>query len=309
MRFEFSEPHMGTTARIVMYAPDEQTARDAAAAAFSRIAQLDARLSDYRDSSELMALCRRAGGPPVTVSRDLFTVLSAAQGFALRTGGAFDVTVGPVTHLWRRARAAGELPDPVRLAEAERLVGHTKMRLSALGRTVALQDAGMLLDLGGIAKGFAVGEALKTLAGGGVRQALVALGGDIVAGDAPVGAAGWQVAVAPFGTVNVDSPSLTLVRAAVSTSGDAEQHLDADGARHSHIVDPASGRADTGARAVTVVARDPMTADALATSVKLLGPARGLALVEDTPGAAALLVEETGGRRREYTTSRWKRRT
>jgi thiamine biosynthesis lipoprotein len=197
----------------------------------------------------------------------------------------------------------------VRLAEAERLVGYTKMRLSPPGRTVALQNAGMFLDLGGIAKGFAVGEALKTLAEGGVRQALVTLGGDIVAGDAPEGAAGWRVAVAPFGILSVVSPSLTLARAAVSTSGDAEQHLDANGVRHSHIVDPSTGRADTSGRAVTVVARDPMTADALATSVKLLGPARGLALVEDTPGAAALLVEETGGRRREYTTSRWKRRT
>jgi thiamine biosynthesis lipoprotein len=307
-RFEFSEPHMGTTARVVLYARDENTARDAAAAAFSRIAQLDARLSDYRDASELMALCRRAGGPPVGVSRDLFTVLSAAQAFAARTGGAFDVTIGPVTHLWRRARAAGELPDPARLAEAERLVGYRKMRLSALRHSVALQDPGMLLDLGGIAKGYAAGEALGTLRVRGVRQALVALGGDIAAGDAPPAKAGWEVGVAPFGPQDARSyPPLTLQRAAVSTSGDAEQHLDANGTRYSHIVDPATGSARTGARAVTVIARDPMTADALATSVKLLGAARGLPLVEQTAGAAALLVEDTAAGRREYKTSRWKR--
>ncbi len=306
-RFEFTEPHMGTTARVVLYARDANTARDAATAAFSRIAELDARLSDYRDTSELMALCRRAGGPPVAVSHDLFTVLSAARRFAVSTAGAFDVTIGPVTHLWRRARATGELPDAARLAEARRLVGYRKMRLTGPGRTVSLQDAGMILDLGGIAKGYTAGEALKAIERRGVHQALVALGGDIAAADPPPSTAGWEIGVAPFGPDGAASyPALVLRRAAVSTSGDAEQHLDVDGARYSHIVDPATGNARTGRRAVTVVATDPMTADALATSVKLLGPDRGLALVEETPGAAALLVEDAAAGRREYRTTRWK---
>jgi thiamine biosynthesis lipoprotein len=306
-RFEFSEPHMGTSARVILYAPDEGQARGAAAAAFARIAELDARLSDYRETSELMDVCRHAGGAPVRVSEDVFTVLSAARSFAIGTDGAFDVTIGPVTHLWRRARAIGELPDAGRLAEAARLVGYRKMHLAAAGRTVALEREGMLLDLGGIAKGYAAGEALKEIEARGLHRALVALGGDIVVSEPPPATRGWTIAVASFGANGGTSDRpLVLSKAAVSTSGDAEQHLDVDGTRYSHIVDPATGGARATSRAVTVVAPQPMIADALATSVKLLDRSRGLALVERTPGAAALVVEDTAAGRREYETQRWR---
>ena len=152
-RFEFQQPHMGTTVRVVLYASDAPAAEALAAAAFSRMAALEDRLSDYRESSELMALCRAAGDAPVPVSHDLFTVLTAAHAFASRTDGAFDVTVGPVSRVWRHARATGELPDSSRLAEAQRLVGFAKMQLSPERRTVRLAERGMLLDLGGNREG------------------------------------------------------------------------------------------------------------------------------------------------------------
>ena len=184
---------MGTTVRVVLYASDAPAAEALAAAAFSRIGALEDRLSDYRESSELMALCRAAGRAPIPVSEDLFTVLTAAHAFASRTHGAFDVTVGPVSRVWRHARATGELPDLSRLAEAQRLVGFAKMQLSAERRTVRLAERGMLLDLGGIAKGFAADEALAVLAARGAHQAIVAVGGDVAAGEAPPGTAGWEI--------------------------------------------------------------------------------------------------------------------
>src|SRR5262249_55387046 len=146
-RFTFTDRHMGTEFRLVFYAPDEATANRAAKAAFARAADLDNILSDYKPASELMQLCRKAGGPPVRVSEDLFKVLRAAQDVARRSDGAFDVTVGPVVRLWRRARRTRRLPDPKELAEALKLVGYDKVRLNEHDRTVQLLVMGMLLDL------------------------------------------------------------------------------------------------------------------------------------------------------------------
>jgi thiamine biosynthesis lipoprotein len=306
-RFEFTEPHMGTAVRVVLYAENAVAARERATAAFSRIAALDDRLSDYRGTSELMALSRAAGGPPLSVSEDLLAVLALAHTFSIRTGGAFDVTIGPVSHLWRRARATGEPPAASDLASAQRLVGYRKVQLSSHARRVRLSEPGMMLDLGGIAKGYAADEALQVLARRGTRHALVALGGDVAAGDAPPGTAGWEIGVAPLGPRGRAFPSITLQRAAISTSGDAEQYLDAAGTRYSHIVDPVTGSAATGRRGVTVIGPNAITADALATAIKVLGPERGLPIVEDTEGAAALVVDETNAGIRQFLSTRWPR--
>src|SRR5438270_6131047 len=159
-RFTYTEPHMGTRFRIIAYAPDRATADRAARDAFARIAALDGSMSDYRPASELMRLCARAGGPPVKVSKDLFFVLSRAQEVSRRSGGAFDVTVGPVVRLWRLSRRTQRLPDPEKLARARALVGYRNVRLDPDARTVQLLKPGMQLDLGGIAKGYAADQAL-----------------------------------------------------------------------------------------------------------------------------------------------------
>ncbi|HXG63505.1 MAG TPA: FAD:protein FMN transferase, partial [Blastocatellia bacterium] len=189
-RFEFEQAHMGTRFRLALYAPDAEAATRAAEAAFNRVARLDATMSDYKETSELSRLCREAAGRPVKVSEDLFRVLAASQHLAARTGGAFDITAGPVIRLWRRARRTGELPDPERLAQARELTGYQKVRLDEKRRTVQLEKSGMLLDLGGIAKGYAAQEAMAVLKQHGIRNALVAAGGDIVVSAPPPGARG-----------------------------------------------------------------------------------------------------------------------
>src|SRR6266436_5223802 len=137
-RYSFTEPHMGTRFKILLYALDEPAAKRAARAAFERIAMLDGIMSDYRPASELMQLCRKAGGEPIAVSDDLFFVLRRAQEVSKLSDGAFDVTIGPVVRLWRRARRSHELPDPKELAQARELVGYDKIRLDSKGRTVQL---------------------------------------------------------------------------------------------------------------------------------------------------------------------------
>jgi thiamine biosynthesis lipoprotein len=308
-RFEFAERHMGTLVRLVLYAPDRANAEASAARAFSRIRALDDALSDYRETSELMQLSRQAGGGAVPVSADLFRVLDAAQRFAAASDGAFDVTAGSLSLLWRDARRRQTLPEPARIAAARALTGRDKLELDRRLRTVRLRAAGMQLDVGGIAKGFAADEAATVLRQCGIRSALIAAGGDIVVMAAPPGTAGWRVAVASIdGGSQPPAGYLTLHDVAVSTSGDGEQFMVAGGLRYSHIFDPRTGQALTGRSSITVIAPDGTTSDALATAVSVMGGTRGARLVDETPGAAALIVDrrDADDRVRTYESRRWR---
>ncbi|MGH9627060.1 MAG: FAD:protein FMN transferase, partial [Bryobacteraceae bacterium] len=172
-RFHAAEPHMGTLFQITLYALSAASAQAAFEAAFQRIAELDAVLSDYDPQSELMRVCREAHLGPVRVSEDLFTVLEAGQKLAVQTDGAFDVTLGPVTRLWREARQERRRPDKTELRQARQRSGYRKLELNPDERTVFLKAAGMQLDVGGIGKGYAADEALKTLRSRSFTQALV----------------------------------------------------------------------------------------------------------------------------------------
>jgi thiamine biosynthesis lipoprotein len=292
-RFEFESKHMGTTFRIVLYAADAATAKKAADAAFARVAELDNCMSDYKQTSELMRLCKAFAtevGEPRKVSDDLFLVLSKAQELSKRCDGAFDITVGPVVQLWRHARRTQELPDPKEFAAARARVGYQKVKLDPVKKTVLLTVPGMQLDLGGIAKGFAADEALKLLITKfGIKRALVGAYGDIVCGDPPPGKDFWTVDIAPIAK-SQKPRTLNLANAAVSTSGDLEQFVVINGVRYSHVLDPKTGLGLTGRRSVTVIAPNGITADSMTKAVSVLPQEQALKLVEETPGAAAFIV-------------------
>lgn len=273
---------------ITLYAPDKNSAERACIAAFDRIAELEHIMSDYRADSELMRLCAQSGGPPVRVSEDLYFVLKRAQQLSRRTDGAFDVTVGPFVQLWRRARRSGQFPTQAELEEAKRRVGYQKMVLNDAERTVQLLVPGMRLDLGGIAKGYALDSALKVLQAHGIRHALLEAGGDIVAGLAPPGTAGWRIEVA---NASPEKRWVNLALGAISTSGDTEQYVEYQGRRYSHIVDPRTGWWLTTRVAATVIARDGITSDSLATALCVLGKEEGMDLVRTVPGAMAYIRE------------------
>ena len=303
--YEFSEPHMGTTFTIVLYAADRTQAAHASRAAFARVAELDARLTDYRDDSEAMRVSREAVGRAIPVSNDLFRVLSMAQTLSARTGGAFDVTIGPLSHVWRRARRQSELPAEAEVQAARQASGYRLVRLDASARTVRLATPGMRLDFGGIAKGYAADRGLEAMRAEGVSRALLVAGGDVAVGDPPPGERGWRVAIAPFDNrTAAPVTSIVLANAGVSTSGDAEQWVEIGGIRYSHIFDPRTGRPLTGQRQATVVARDATTSDMLATTMCVLGPRAGLRLANDTPGVAAIVGVRSAGLRVQWAASR-----
>jgi thiamine biosynthesis lipoprotein len=242
---------MGTVVTISLYADSDERAQRGFIAAFARIKELDAILSDYKPDSELSRVCE-TNGP---VSRALMTVLAHAQRLAAETDGAFDITAGPLTRLWRQARAQKRLPTNEAIADAIHRSGYRKLQLD---RTVRCLVPGMQLDAGGIAKGYAADEALAALRRAGIRSALVAVSGDIAIGDPPPGQSGWRV--------RLEDETRTLSNVGVSTSGDEFQFVEIDGVRYSHIIDPRTGMPLQNSRNVSVIAPSAMEADALATA-------------------------------------------
>jgi thiamine biosynthesis lipoprotein len=289
---------MGTLVRITLYTSSEDAARKAFESAFARIAELDRILSDYQPDSELNQLTRKALGRPTHVSKDLLAVLAASQELSEATDGAFDVTQGPVIRLWRAARKAGRLPDDRALKEAASRSGFRKLHVNATRQTVMLEQSDMALDVGAIGKGYAASESLTVLRGLGIRSALVAVSGDLAFSDAPPGQRGWRIDIHDDPALAAVPRVLELTNAAVSTSGASEQHLDINGRRYSHVIDPSSGIGIDGDITVTVIAQRGLDADGLDTAVSVLGRDRGLALIESRPGTAALIVErsQTGTR-------------
>lgn len=307
-RFEESQPHMGTVARIVIYAASSEAAATATHSAFERIRELDNVLSDYKAESELTRLSHQSGGLPVQIGSDLFRVLAAAQNLAVRSDGAFDVTAGPVIRLWRRARRQRALPEADRITAALELTGFHRLTLDAKQQTARLAKTGMLLDVGGVAKGYAADEALEMLKRAGIERALVALGGDIAVSNPPPGKKGWSIEIAALNLADAPRPPpLLLHNAAVSTSGDAEQFVEIGGIRYSHIIDPRTGKALTGRRSITVVAPHGIDSDALATAVTVMQPEQGLKLIDSRPNTTALIVAQTDQGIRTWKSRRWKK--
>lgn len=297
--YEAIEPHMGTLFRIKLYAADEHQAQLAFQAAFTRITELDNELSDYQPASELNRLSQTAVHHPVHVSTDVYRIIDFSESLSEKTTGAFDITLGPLTHLWRQARKENRAPQSAAIEQAKAKCGFRKLRLDNKQHTVELDQAGMQLDTGGIAKGYAADQALQAISHCGISSALVAASGDLAFSDAPPGQAGWKIgldsldsASAPFTRV------LLLSNGAVSTSGPTEQHLDVAGVRFSHIIDPRTGLGLTRDITVSVIARRGIDADSMSTAVSVLGPERGLAFIEQQPGAGAIIVTNESGRPR-----------
>ncbi|HLA83710.1 MAG TPA: FAD:protein FMN transferase [Thermoguttaceae bacterium] len=307
-RFEAHGVEMAVPIRVVLYSPDAQTANRATEALLTEVRRQNGIFSDYNPASEARRLCDRADySTPLKVSGDLFQVLLAAQGLSEQSAGAFDVTVGPLTHLWRRTIRRGVLPSSKRLDEARSQVGYKLVKLDPEGKTVALLKPGMRLDFGGIAKGYALDRAMDILRREGITRTLIQFGGDIRLGDPPPGKSGWRIGIGASEDRSAPLYFVTLRNVAVATSGDASQFVEINGRRYSHIIHPQSGLGLTDRDAVTVIAPRSILADALSTTVSVLGPTEGLKLAERLPETAVLIVRTSDGRHQMFASERMKR--
>jgi thiamine biosynthesis lipoprotein len=281
-RFEFEEVHMGVLVRIILYAPSSEVAEKVAKEAFASFHRLNGIMSDYDSESELSLLDESRG--KIRVSDDLFTVLRAAKHYCTISEGAFDVTTGPLVLLWRHSRRLQKLPKEQYIEQAKELVGNHLWELDEKTQSVRLLKAGMKLDLGGIAKGYAIDRAFETIQKHGITSQLVDAGGDFRVGAPPPDTEGWKIAE--------DDKIVLLKETAMATSGGRFQFVEIDGIRYAHIVDPKTGLGSTSLQTVRVTAPTAMEADALATAVFLLGKKKGEALIDTLPKVAVEIVEE-----------------
>lgn len=285
---------MGTVVEVSVVAGDAHHAHGALQAAFDEMARLEAMISAFREDSELSRLNREGSMHPVKVSPELFQVIAMSLALSQTMRGAFDITVAPLMRLWSRAARDKILPSPREIEDALRRVGSRHVVVSLEEHTVSFAVQGMALDLGGIAKGYAVDRAVAVLKERGIEAALVNAGGDVFAYGAKPGNQPWRVGMRHPRNPQALLAALPLADKAVVTSGDYERCFWVEGKRYSHIVDPRKGLTVLKTASVTLVASGAAYADGLATGVLVLGPEEGLALVDSLPHVEAAVVTEGG---------------
>jgi thiamine biosynthesis lipoprotein len=283
---------LGTLVTIKLYG-DQEALEPHFAAAFARIGRLDSLLSRHRPDSELRYLERAALDSGVACSPEMLEVLGRSQYFARRTGGALDITIGALTGLWNFPDAQA-LPDSASLDSARALVGYQYLYID--GDRVRILQPGLRLDLGAAGKGYAVDEAVAVLQQRGLEAGLVDAGGNLrYWGEKPDGRP-WRFGVQhprqPENYLEVEDLGLP----AMATSGDYQQYFEQEGRRYHHILDPATGYPAQASVSATVWAATALEADILSTAVFVLGPERGLELVEELPGVEALVFFARDGR-------------
>jgi FAD:protein FMN transferase len=271
-RFSFSQPKMGSPFTITFYDADSLHAAVTAQQCFNLVDECVLVYSDYTDSSELNVLCATSGsGITVPVSAALMDIMLQSKTAFEKSGGSFDITLGPLTQLWRKARKEKMFPDDKTITEKLALTGFNKIIIDSLQQTILLMQKGMQLDLGGIAQGYIAQKVIAQLKENNITNALVNVSGDIAAIGAPPNTQGWVIGInLPQSNKEILNQQLLIANRAVTTSGDVYQYIEHNGKRYSHIIDPKTGYGITSRRNVTVIASDATTADWLTKACSLL---------------------------------------
>ena len=281
---------MGNSVEVRAYNGDAAARSAAIAEAFAAIAEVDRMMSNWKSDSELMVANREAADRAVPLSAPLFDVVKGGLDVGRLSGGAFDLTIGPAMQAWGFRTHRGHLPTPAEFDHLRPLVDYRNVVLDERARTMHFVRAGVEIDLGGIAKGFAVELAAGALRARGLAGYIDAGGNQYMLG-LPPGKSSWTV-----GIRNPDRPGevigvLELPAGSVSTSAENANTLTVDGRAYGHILDPRTLKpADSGALSVTLYAPDGTLADAVSTAAFVLGPQRGLAFIDSFPGMMGLIT-------------------
>ena len=293
---------MGTFAHLKAVSYDTDTAKKCVETAFTEIQKVDDLMSGYKSDSEISKVSRDAFKGPVKVSRSTFEVLQKSAEFSRLSEGAFDITIGPLTELWRSAAEANSVPTDAELEQARSKVGYEKLFLDANELTVRFAVDGMKLDLGGIAKGYAIDRAIEAMQTGGAIGGMVDLGGDIRCFGLPrQDRDNWRIGLQNPTQIEAGGPNhvvgegrvllvLKLENAAVATSGGYRRFVLIEGKKYSHIMDSRTAAGAEALSSATIISQNATDADALATAVSVLGAEKGIALIEKTPKTEAILI-------------------
>lgn len=287
---------MGTTVSVTSIADNQSIAEKAAAEAVKAIKRIDAKMSYYNPQSQLSLLNNKGFIEAVEVDKELFCLIQRAIEFNEITEGAFDCTVAPVLELWRKASADNFIPTEEQLTDAKSRTGSDKLILDADNSTIRFTVEGVRIDLGGIAKGFAIDKAIDAMRNAGAIGGLVDAGGDIRCFGKAKNGDKWVIGLQNPDIENPVSPKmlmrLELADSAITTSGDYYRFVVVGGEKQSHILNPSEGKPSRGLSSVSIIAADATTADALSTAVTVLGADKGINLVESIENVETLIITE-----------------
>jgi FAD:protein FMN transferase len=290
--FKYHQVSMGTTVEITLVGRHEEEVRKAAMQAFQEIRRIEQLMSPKITSGDVFRINQLAGMEWVNVSTETLEVIQKAKEISTLSEGSFDITVAPLTQIWRTAREKGTPPSAEEVNNLLELVNFREILIASEGK-IFLKKKGMAIDLGGIAKGYAVDKAFEILQSLGHKNLIVNAGGDLRVGGNRLNQP-WTI-----GIQHPRDPQKLMARASLSdsalaTSGNYEKFFMYQGKRYGHIFNPRDGFPTEACQSVSVIYRDSMTADALATAVFVLGPAKGYELCQRLDGVHCLLVDKDG---------------
>jgi thiamine biosynthesis lipoprotein len=290
---ERTHPSMGAEARVSAWTGDDARAVAAFEEVFAELDRLESLMSVWRPGSDISRLNEAAGREPVVVGPEVMEALRAAREIGDWTGGGFDVTFGALSGLWKFDHDQDDrIPPPEEVRKLLPLIDYRVLHLDEAARTAYLTRKGMRAHLGGIGKGYAVDRAAEILRSRGVRDFLIQFGGDLYVGGTR-GGRPWRLGIQdPRGAAERSFAAIDLSDSSFSTSGDYERFFLRGGRRYHHILDPHTGQPARGSRSVTIVAETATLADALSTGVFVLGPEKGMALIERLPKIEGVIVTD-----------------
>ena len=285
---------MGTLLTITAWGADTGVLLAAIHAARDSVRLVDSLMSVYRPESDISTVNRNAGGSPVRVAAQTLHVLRRARDFWRLSGGAFDPTVGPLVDAWGFRGESGRMPTAFALDSLRGLVGFPGVQIDSTASTVRLARAGMQLDLGGIAKGYALDLGRAAMRNAAITGGMLDLGGNVLVFGRPPTGRTWRIGIrhprhgsALLGTLALDS-------GAVATSGDYEHFYEIDGVRYAHLLDPRTGAPARGIVAATAIGPAGEWSDGLSAALFLSGAVRGVSIADSLPGTGAVYVLDDG---------------
>jgi len=284
---------MGTRVTVSIWGNDEVKAAKATESVFKEFRRIDALMTSWGNASDVSKINAAAGKTRVVVGPEVLKVMLYAQHVAAKTGGAFDITVGGFRGLWKFDQDRdGTIPSAAKVKARLSKIGYKRVNIDAKTRSVKLADVGMRITLGGIAKGYAVDQAVTLLHKQGVRDFILQAGGDLYT-SGQKGGREWRVGIRdPRGPATKPFAMAQIKDHTFSTSGDYERTVVKDGVRYHHILDPKTGRPVRVSRSVTVMAKSALVADGWSTALFVLGAQKGLKLVEKMPDLEAVFVDD-----------------
>lgn len=290
--FQRSEYIMGTIFDITAIGGDEKLLEEAAKKAFGEVKRIDGLMSRYKDTSEVSLVNKNAGVAPVKVGHELIEVLQEAKKISELSDGAFDVTIGPLTDLWGFDLEKNVVPPKEKIEELKGLVNYRKLRIDEAASTVYLEEKGMMIDVGGIAKGYSLTKAMKVFEDAGIKDVIINAGGNLNLRGGKRGRP-WRIGIQDPRDESKLIGKLSITDISVATSGDYQRYFIKDGVRYHHILDPKTGFPAKGLISATVIGRSKTSMDGLSSAVFILGAEKGADLMKKI-GAEGIMVAEDG---------------